>query len=103
MCAGFLRPMTRLGLVLFCLAPRADRSPPRRPRPGVLLDRLELTPEPRRTCRSRHNQAWSTPGDLLDPGATRNLTVEQKAPAGQPRRLLASRHRTALFRLGGSC
>ena len=107
MCAGFLRPMTWLGLVLFlCLGGFAPG--PLAAEEAPLLGVLLLDRDWNWTPRTQEDLSLPTqPGlihdwqDLLDPGATRNLTVEQKARLlANPRRLLASRHRTALFRPG---
>jgi hypothetical protein len=105
--AVFLRPMTWLGLVLFlCLG--AYASGPLAAEESPLLGVLLLDRDWKWTPRTQEGLSLpAQPGlvhdwqDLLDPGATRNLTVEQKAHLlANPRRLLASQHRTTLFRPG---
>jgi len=106
MSSGFLRPLSWLGFLLFFLSLGGSApgqiAEERTPILGVLLlDRnWNWTPQTQEdlalTAQPGLIGDWH---DLFDPGATRNLTVEQKARLlANPRRLLTSRHCASLLR-----
>lgn len=108
MTARFLRPLSWLALLFGLLLPLAARAEPPIPQETPVLGVLLLDRDWNWTPRTQEALALAeTPGlvrdwrQLLDPVATRNLSPEQKARLlANPRRLLASRHRTSLLKPG---